>query len=243
MVWSLFAKRPALPRDQHAFNSIHQSSVQKDNLALEPSKKKTLAPVPSNGNRVAGPTGSPSGINHHGGTGRHDAYYIPAAQTKPRTALRDPDDMTESPAARTQSSEVPELNREAWKSHKALYPQLNEMVARISIESTEGAALDAAAAMEQVNETSLPLSDVQAPQWSPQGDYLTSTQETALLGAIDGIGIALSKNLSQESIACSINELEQLLDQVRPIPRCEVPQSCINIQAKNLIMHLLALID
>ncbi len=233
MVWP-FSKRGApTPRTENSFNSIHQSPVHRDDVAVRPSERKTLPSAPvSSGYRVAGaaragPTDVrvlPSGRNHHDGTVRHDAYFIPAAQ--PRTALQEPD--VEPPPARseprTASSEVPGLNRDAWNSHKALYPQLNEMIARVSIESTEDAALDAAAAMEQVKGAGAQsaLSDPQTPQWNPQGEYLTSTQVTALFDAIDGIGNALSRNLSQESIACSIHELEQLLDQARPISRCKV---------------------
>ncbi len=57
----------------------------------------------------------------------------------------------------------------------------------------------------------------------PQGQVsLTSTQNAALQAAIDRIGSALSQGLGGDSFEYAILELEQLLDQVRPISKCEV---------------------
>ncbi len=69
--------------------------------------------------------------------------------------------------------------------------------------------------------TNEPAAVCPAQPWQ-EGASLTSTQNAAFLDAIDGIGNALSKKMSQDSIVCSIHELEQLLDQARPITRCEV---------------------
>jgi hypothetical protein len=227
----LFSKRSA-PPDTDRWNSVNQGAISKDDVTVKPSNRRTLPSLSSNGYKAAGagPTEvwlSPTGRSQHGGTGMNVATFVSTEEIRRRDALKEPD-----APARTLSSELaPELNRVAYNSHKALYPQLHEMLARVSIESTEDAANDATAALEAVkggaaektSRSAVPAA--QALQWSPQGESLTSAKNTALLGAIDSIGNALSKKLGQESIACAIHELEQLLDQARPISRCEVPDA------------------
>jgi hypothetical protein len=222
----------ALPRDQVQTESKIKFALGANPISQSPAERKA--------DLWMSPTG-----RSHGGTGTPmPGSYLPANPQPRRRGAP-----AEQPEQRARNApvapgQVPERNRQAHSSEGITHPTEETIIhetSPASMKSSKRTAHDDAVAAQNDGGNGVathavssmlkqPTSQLQntaaqsqvvrhAPQ---QRESLTSAQNTALQVAIDAIGIALVNQPNEETIARSMHELQQLLDESRPIGKCEV---------------------